>query len=167
MHNMILIFFVAFLSLHGLCIIFCLCMLVGDKEQAGVHASGDTPISLLSPVTLPKDEATKATGTTAAEQEKGLPPLSSPPSTAAFLNKVATKIPAKWKLFAYSLNMEEDALDEVTLKLQHSPTECFMSVFSSWKKERDPPFTWETVIDILQSPAVAEKNMAEDIKHNM
>ena len=116
---------------------------------------------------MPKDEATKATGTTAAEQEKGLSLLSSPPSQADFLNKVASKIPAKWKLFAYNLNMGEDALDDVTLKLQHSPTECFMRVFSSWKKEQDPPFTWEKVIDILQSPAVAEKEMAEDIKHDM
>ena len=103
----------------------------------------------------------------AAEQKRGPSTLSSPPSSAALLNKVAAQIPAKWKLFAYNLNIGHDAITELELKYQHDPITCFMSVFSSWEKAQSPPFTWETVIEILQSPVMGERKMAEDLKHNM
>ena len=113
-----------------------------------------------------EEATTPAITSSTGGQEKGSSPLSSPPSTAAFLNKVATQIPAKWKLFAYNLNIDDDVLDEIELKHSRDPTECFMNVFRAWKKARSPPFTWATVIKVLQSPAVGEKKMAEDLKQH-
>ena len=121
-------------------------------------SSGVTPLDQV--------DATNPASSTARGQEKGPSPFSSPPSTVAFLNKVATRIPAKWKLFAYSLNIEDDALDEIELKHPHDPTECIMNVFRAWKKARSPSFTWETVFEVLQSPAVGEQKMAEDLKQH-
>ena len=139
----------------------------GGGEQAGAPTGGEVSSSASSAVTpLAEEEATNPASTTARGQEKGPSPLSSPPSTAAFLNKVATRIPAKWKLFAYNLNIEDDALDEIELKHPQDPTECFMNVFRAWKKTRSPPFTWETVIEVLQSPAVGEQKMAENLKQH-
>ena len=79
---------------------------------------------------------------------------------------MATRIPAKWKLFAYNLNIADDALDEIEMKHIHDPTECFMNVFRAWKKTQSQPFTWETVIKVLQSPAMREQEMAADIKQH-
>ena len=138
----------------------------GGREQAGAQISGEIP----SPLSLMPASTAGAPlvheDTTSRGQEKGPSPLSSPPSTAAFLNKVAAQIPAKWKLFAYNINIEDDALAEIELKYLHNPTECFMNIFRAWKKNLSPPFTWETVIEVLQSPAVGEKKMAEDIKQS-
>ena len=119
---------------------------------------------------LSEEKATKLANTqqrATAGQEKSTSPLSSPPSTVEFLNKVAAKIPAKWRMFAFNVNIECNALDEIELKYRHLPTECFMHVFEIWKKSQSPPFTWETVIEVLQSPAVGESKMAKDIKHDL
>ena len=116
---------------------------------------------------MAEEEATTLTITSSTRgQEKCPSSLSSPPSTAAFLNKVAAQIPARWELFAYNLNIGHDAVAEIELKYPHDPTKCFMSAFSYWEKAQSPPFTWETVIEVLQSPAMGEKKMAEDLKQH-
>lgn len=91
--------------------------------------------------------------------------LHSPPSIAEFLNKVASQIPAKWRLFAHSLDLNVD-LDGINQKHPQDPTECFMTVFLTWKKSQSLPFTWETVVKVLQSPAMGEMEMAEEITHH-
>ena len=111
-------------------------------------------------------EATDSPNSTAGVLEKDSSLPSSPPSIAAFLNKVAVQIPAKWKLFAYNLNIGHDAVSEIESKYPHDPTECFMSTFSYWEKKQSPPFTWDTVLEVLQSPSVGEKKMAEDLKQH-
>ena len=147
------------------------CVDAGGREQAGAQTSGERP-SPPSPMPesqeesqLVKDEATNIASSSARGHKKDSSSLSSPPSTAAFVNKVAGRIPAKWKLFAYNLDIEDDTLDAIELKY-HDPIDCFMKVFRAWKKNPSLPFTWETVIKVLQSPVVGEMTIAAEIRQS-
>ena len=146
-------------------VILLCCVDAGDREQAGAQTSGEThspPSPMPIDTAVVEDKATNLASSSGREQ-KGPSPLRSPPSRPDFLNKVAAKIPAKWRLFAYSLYMVDDTLDAIELK-SHDPTECFMRVFGAWEKNPSQPFTWEMVIEILQSESVGEVEMAKNIR---
>ena len=77
------------------------------------------------------------------------------------LNFVAAKIPRKWMDFGIQLDIPYEELETYP---RHDCKECFNKVFSTWKRNGSPPYTWETVIDVLESPSVNEKELAQSIR---
>ena len=90
--------------------------------------------------------------------------LSSAPSHGDLMNLVAAVLPAKWRLVGVQLGLSTAKLDEIE---SHPPHDCkrfFSSVFSEWESQDTLPYTWATMVRVLQSPSVEENRVAEDIK---
>ena len=49
------------------------------------------------------------------------------------------------------------------LKRQYSPTDCFERVLTEWNSRRCSPYTWDTIITVLQASAVGEVALANTL----
>ena len=88
--------------------------------------------------------------------------LDKPPNILDLLNKVACKARDKWEMMGLALGIELDQLNSFS---KHAdPIKCYTEVFSTWKKNTDPPFTWATVINSLKLPIVGETELAMEIE---
>jgi len=76
-------------------------------------------------------------------------------------NLVAAKIPSKWKKFGIQLDLPYEELETYP---SHDCEECFNKVFSTWKRNGSPRYSWEMVIDVLESPSVNAKELAQRIR---
>ena len=77
-------------------------------------------------------------------------------------NKVAAKIPAKWREFGNQLDISQGDLDSFA-QSRNDPQDRFTAVFEHWKRTQKHPFTWRKVLEVLYSPAMKEKKVARDI----
>ena len=82
--------------------------------------------------------------------------LQSEPSLAELDNLVAAKLSAKWIFFGTQVNIKRHTLDEIEKDNHGKCRQCFNQLFNVWYKTKSSPFTWETVIKALYSPAVSE-----------
>ena len=41
--------------------------------------------------------------------------------------------------------------------------DCFVEVFDAWIKKGAPPFTWETVVEVLRCDNLKERRVAKEI----
>ena len=73
-------------------------------------------------------------------------------------------MPGKWKAFGILL---EIPLAELDTYPAHSCVENFAHVFNSWEKKGQPEFSWETVIQVLESPLLEEMMLAQKVKKMM
>ena len=49
----------------------------------------------------------------------------------------------------------------------NDPLQCFTSVFQVWKSRATRPYTWSTVIEALESPAVNEMRLAQELRKKL
>ena len=84
------------------------------------------------------------------------------------MNDVAAVIPAKWRLLGVQLRLPDGTLDEIQEQNARRPDECkysFEQVFTKWKSlGTTSPYTWETMIEALRSPAVGEEKLANRLQ---
>ena len=80
------------------------------------------------------------------------------------MNEIGSKVSAKWKdisiLLGLTLN-DQKYIMELTLG---DPKHCFKFVITVWKSRATRPYTWSTVIQTLESPAVDEKRLAQELR---
>ena len=88
----------------------------------------------------------------------------SPVTMTDLLNLVAVKILGKWELFGILLDIPQEELDTFP---EHNPKECFIRVFSSWKRKGTPEYSWETIIKTLTMPIMAENRLAAEIEDTL
>ena len=89
--------------------------------------------------------------------------LQSPPEVVDFLEQVAVKVSAKWRMIGLKLGIKTHELDEISKQNQDGVL-CLERVLALWKDKANPQYTWATVIDALKSPIVREKSVAEDVE---
>ena len=77
-------------------------------------------------------------------------------------NKVAAKIPNKWRIFGTQLDIPQAILDSFEQK-NNDLLRRFTEVLVYWEKTQIHPFTWNTVINILMSPAIQEPRLVSDL----
>ena len=90
--------------------------------------------------------------------------LESEPELSDLMNEVASKVPAKWKDISIQLGLtlsDQKHFMELTLG---DPKHCFTFVFTVWKSRATRPYTWSTVIQALESPAVDEMRLAQELR---
>ena len=85
--------------------------------------------------------------------------LSSSLTLLAFMNHVASQIPAKWQLFGICLEIPTSEMD--TYKPDQ---DRFVQVFRSWERRGTPELSWRTVVNILESPLMNEKRLATRVR---
>ena len=83
------------------------------------------------------------------------------------MNKVAARLPSKWRDVGIQLNLSPDHLDGIAVSASSGPLDRFYSVFSLWKKQMTAPYKWSTVIHALETPAVNEIRLAEELKRSL
>ena len=90
--------------------------------------------------------------------------LESEPELPDLMNEVASKVSAKWKEISIQLGLtlnDQKYFMELTLG---DPKQCFTFVFTVWKSRATRPYTWSTVIQALESPAVDEMRLAQELR---
>ena len=90
--------------------------------------------------------------------------LESEPQLPDLMNEVASKVPAKWKQISIQLGLTPSDHECFMASTPNDPLQCFTSAFRIWKSRAIRPYTWSTVIEALQSPAVDEMRLAQELK---
>ena len=68
----------------------------------------------------------------------------------------------KWKEIATCLDISETDIDRFEVECRGKVKDCFVEVFRAWQMEAKHPFTWGTIITVLQE--VGEKRLAEHLQ---
>ena len=80
------------------------------------------------------------------------------------MNEVASKVPAKWKQISIQLGLTPSDQECFMALSPNDPLQCFTSVFRVWKNRATKLYKWSIVIEALESPAVDEKRLAEELR---
>lgn len=80
------------------------------------------------------------------------------------LNLVAARIPNKWYDFGILLSIPPEELDTYP---NHTSTKCFTRIFTTWRSNASPAYTWDTVINVLESPTMKEIRLAQEIRRKV
>ena len=86
-----------------------------------------------------------------------------------FNERVASKIPSKWKQVGVALGFSQSRIDAIEYRRNKVPFECFSDVFDYWQNESTPerPANWATLISVLRSNTVGEEALAEHIQSTL
>ena len=57
---------------------------------------------------------------------------------------------SKWKIFGVMLNIVKGILDNVEFHHRQDPQHCLMEMLELWRRRRDPPPSWNVLIEALQ-----------------
>ena len=82
------------------------------------------------------------------------------------MNEIASVIPAKWRHVGIQLGLSPGNLDNIQGQNAGKPDpnlESFEKVFTQWKLLIPSPYTWSTIISVLQTPAVGEARLADSL----
>ena len=88
------------------------------------------------------------------------------PELKDLMNKIAVVIPAKWRPVGIQLGLSPGNLDNIQSQNAGKPDsnlESFEKMFTQWKLLIPSPYTWSTIIDVLQTPAVGEVQLANTL----
>ena len=89
------------------------------------------------------------------------PPLV--PDLLSLLEDVAVKAPDKFKYIGLKLGFSNSELNAIKMEC-NSIQDCFCEIFQKWEERTSPPYTWETMIDVLESPLIKRKDLAEQLR---
>ena len=68
----------------------------------------------------------------------------------------------QWEIIGVCLNLTATDLERITR--EHPDEEShFRGVLTIWKRRGNPPFTWNSIMDVLNSPLVKEHVLAEKL----
>ena len=91
----------------------------------------------------------------------------SEPEISDLMNEVAAKIPAQWRAIGLQLKLTVDDLDGIDMMRHGCPLDFFSYMLTMWKKKNPSPFKWATIIEVLKSPAVGERSLAEELRKKL
>ena len=89
--------------------------------------------------------------------------VSSEPRMSDLANRVAAKIPEKWKQVAIQLEMSMSEIKTIQ-KDEDYAFDQFMAVFDRWKRSSCSPYAWKTLVTALKSTSVNEIKLAEELQ---
>ena len=86
-------------------------------------------------------------------------------SLRLFQANVAAAIPEKWEDVSIELDLPMSTIRAIETERHGNLRRCFAEVFDHWQKNPTPqrPFCWDTVVQVLKSPAVNEPVLARNI----
>ena len=92
--------------------------------------------------------------------------LESEPELSDLMSQVAAEIPSKWKDMGLQLGLDPSVLDGIDSNTRGNNNHAYIAIFDSWKKQNSSKhtYTWSTIVQVLQTPAVGEKKLADKIK---
>ena len=95
--------------------------------------------------------------------------MDSQPELSDLMNDVASKIPSKWRDIGPWLGLDQGVLQGIASISLGDTNLCYFNVFSRWKTQNSTthPYTWSTIVQALQTPAVGEERLADKIKNKL
>ena len=94
-------------------------------------------------------------------------PLSAFPDEQRFRELVISEIETKWEDFGIAVKIECSTLDGIRQNRPECCKDRFIEVFKTWKRTGCSEFTWEKVIEVLQSKTLKENTLAENLKRTI
>ena len=95
------------------------------------------------------------------EKKLSIHSIDKQPKLKHLLNKVAAKCENKWELVGIQLDLEPNKLS--SFKTDNCIL-CFKKVLELWKQKGEPPYTWDTIIDVLNAECIGENNLANGLE---
>ena len=89
--------------------------------------------------------------------------LEKAPELSDLMNDVASKVSAKWRCISIQLGLTFNDQECFADATGDNAMKCFALVFNAWKSRATRPYTWSTVIEVLNAPAVAEVRLAQEL----
>ena len=93
--------------------------------------------------------------------------LDSKPELSDLMNEVAAIIPGKWRDVGLQLGVDKGVLDGIAHSSPENNNLCYTDVFTRWMNLTTHQYTWLKVVQVLESPAVGEKRLADKIKNKL
>ena len=83
------------------------------------------------------------------------------------MNKVAAVIPHLWRAVGNQLGISFAKLEAINMQHIGNPMECFREVFYYWSNNPTicMAYSWESIVEVLQSPEVGQIELARHIKN--
>ena len=89
--------------------------------------------------------------------------LQDTPKMSDLMSQVAAKTKDKW--FQVGIQLDIDMATLLSYEAQsRDPMRCYTSVFVEWKRDHKLPYTWATIIGALESNAVTEVAVANEVR---
>ena len=73
---------------------------------------------------------------------------------------------AEWRNIGIQLKLQSGILDVIHSD-QQKAIPCLEAVFTKWRRNHHPPYTWKTILNVLASNVVGQKRLADDITHKL
>ena len=86
------------------------------------------------------------------------------PKDIDLLNEVAAEIPTLWREMGLELGLSHHHLDCIETEQNRKQIRCFGEVLRSWREQQTAPYTWETIIQVLQTKGVSQYKLAQILK---
>lgn len=67
-----------------------------------------------------------------------------------------------WQMIAIQLDMDQLCVERFERQEDKGIKECFRRVFTKWKKQLKPPFTWAVIVKALTSSVDEEQHKLAD-----
>ena len=82
------------------------------------------------------------------------------------MNEIESVIPAKWRDVGIQLGLSPSTLDNIQSENAGKPgcnKQSFEKVFTEWKRLASKSYTWNTIIEVIRTPAVGEVKLADTL----
>ena len=95
--------------------------------------------------------------------------LHSEPELPDLMKEVAAEIPGKWRDVGLQLGLDQGVLEGIGTISPGDINHCYSNVFRQWMSlnSRLHPYTWSTIVQALETPAVGEGRLADKIKNKL
>ena len=81
-----------------------------------------------------------------------------------FVRKELFDARAKWYDIGIELDIPTSTLKSIK-SMYNSPADCLVDMLDTWLKQIDPKPSWKVLINALEQPTVAEKQLAKRLRH--
>ena len=95
------------------------------------------------------------------------PLITSSPSIDELQRLVIAKISDQWFAVGIGLGLSVSELQALQQEHLHDVQKCFVHVVEKWRRRSDPPFTWNTLLNVLRSDALQEIALADTIEETL
>ena len=93
--------------------------------------------------------------------------LDAEPKLPNLMNEIAAVIPNKWRDIGLQLGLSHGVLEGIATISPRNTNLCYSNVFTLWETQNTYPYTWSTIVKVLQAPSVGEEKLATKIKNKL
>ena len=90
--------------------------------------------------------------------------FNTPPAMSVLMNRVAPNAASNWEKIGISLEIPYSDIKTISRNKTADAVLCLAEVFDMWKKRGSPPYTWTTIISVLNAKIVGEVQLAKELE---